>query len=405
MNNGNDKTIVGIDPGTTSAVAVLDLRGNHRRIESGKNFSDDKIINSILKEGTPILISTDKAKVPSAVQDISSNFKASTFSPDEDLPIERKKDIVEGYDYGNLHERDALAAAVYAYHNYENKFRNIEKRTDELNLQNLSPRIKELVITDEVENVSEAIEKVLKNESDDKKPEKASFGDEISKKDLKEKIENYRKNLLEKRKDNEKLSENNESLKERIKDLEKEKKRLKKDINEIKSGKRDKIMEKEEIKRLKRNIKSKENEIRKLKRRIDDKNESLSTLKTYERLRKEGKIPLRDFKEVPEENLRKSDRNLSLDKSVILLDDMRAENESVIGLFEELGVKAVVGNFSGEFEDELISRGIWSIPLDKVEINEEKEIKYLDRDIVEKFKKSDRGSFIGWLKRYRDKDD
>lgn len=399
----NQRTIVGVDPGTTSALAVLDLKGNPVEIESGKNLSIDNLINSIVETGKPVLMAADKAKVPSAVEEISSNFESEVFVPEKDLSIQKKKDITQGCEYENPHERDALASALYAFNNFQNKFRNIEKRVDDLNLPNLSPEIKELVVTGRADNVSEAVEKIVGGEDEEKEVEDASFDKGISKEDLREKIDNYRKNLLKERKDKEKLREHNEKLKEKVKRLESEKESLEKDKNKLKEDKKREILKEEEIEKRERKIRSKENRINSLKGEKEKIERKLEKLKSFEELRKEGKVPLREVKNLSEEELRQFDRGLSLKNSVLLVKNSTRGSENSLDLLEELDVKALVGDFTSEFEDELISRGIWILPKEEIEFKERDSIKYLERKVLEKAKKADKGSFLDWLGRYRDR--
>lgn len=399
----NNYTIVGIDPGTTSGLAVLDLNENVEKLESGKNFSPQELINSIIETGNPILIATDKGKLPSGVEEISSNFNAKTFIPEEDLSLGKKKELTKGYSFDNPHERDALACALYAHNNYQNMFRNIEARTEELNLPDLAPQIKELVVTEEAENISEAIELLLGESEEEKAQEKAPPEEKLSKEDLKEKIDSYRRNILKERKDKEKLQKHAEKLEEKIKKLESEKEQLEKVKNKLEEGRRDVIIREEEIEDRERKLQSKENEIRKLRREKEEKQERTRTLETFEELRKEGKIPLRTVENLREEDLRRSDRELSLKNSIVLVENYQTEPEGVLDLLEGLEVKALVGNFSKDFEDRLVSKGIWALAKEKTYLQDREGIKYVEAKDLEEAKKTDRGSFLDWLKRYRER--
>jgi predicted RNase H-like nuclease (RuvC/YqgF family) len=124
-----DYIIVGVDPGTTTAVAVLDLNGRLVEVTSSRVSSIPEIIEHISEKGRPVLIATDVVPPPSAVEKIKRAFKAVLFTPNERIPVEEKVRLARPLGYSNDHERDALAAAVKAFNTYKNKFAQIDKKT------------------------------------------------------------------------------------------------------------------------------------------------------------------------------------------------------------------------------------------------------------------------------------
>ncbi|MFP4116208.1 MAG: DUF460 domain-containing protein [Candidatus Aenigmatarchaeota archaeon] len=403
MTRDRERGIVGIDPGSTSAIAILDLRGNLQRLESEKHMGKERIIRVVSSECKPVLITSDKGKMPSGVEEIASNFGAETFVPGEDLSIRGKKELTREYDFANLHERDALAAALNAYNSFKNKFDNIEARMDELNLQDLSPEVKELVIMDEARNVSEAVEKALGDEEKEEEERKGEEKKTISRANLEEKIDNYRRIIMRERKDKEKLKEHNEKLKKETEELKGKISELKEEKEGLEKGVKDDILEKRELKKLKRNLRSKESRIDTLEGKRKELEKRIRNLKTFEELRKEGKIPLRDVNVLSENRLRKEDNKLSLENSILLVKKIRGDVENLVEILNELGVKAVVGSFSEESADKFISEGLWASPTDEIEIKERKGVKYMEESEVEGMKGEGKESFMGWLKRYRDK--
>jgi predicted RNase H-like nuclease (RuvC/YqgF family) len=112
---------VGIDPGTTSAVAVIDAEGRLISVKSKKNMSKGDISKHISGLGKPVIISGDRRPAPSAVERLASTFSARLVVPEENLS-RREKNLLaresmkeNGEEKLNQHERDALASAVYAY--------------------------------------------------------------------------------------------------------------------------------------------------------------------------------------------------------------------------------------------------------------------------------------------------
>jgi len=83
--------IVGVDPGSTSAVAAVDLECEIELLESGKNFPPREIIQRIIKVGKPVVLASDKGKTPSKVSKISSSLGAKLFEPEEDLSQKKEE--------------------------------------------------------------------------------------------------------------------------------------------------------------------------------------------------------------------------------------------------------------------------------------------------------------------------
>ncbi len=120
--------IVGIDPGTTTAVAALDLDGNLLHLQSSRQMSLSDVTESLYKVGKPLIIASDVHEMPFSVEKIRRAFKAVAHTPRQDVSVETKLELTSPYPYGNDHERDALSAALDAFRSYKNKFQSILKR-------------------------------------------------------------------------------------------------------------------------------------------------------------------------------------------------------------------------------------------------------------------------------------
>jgi len=121
--------IVGVDPGTTAGLAILDMRGNLLHISSKKGADDFWIFQTIRSYGVPIIVATDKSSIPSRVRKISARFGAKLRAPKEDVRVSVKDEIAHRFSCcGDDHQRDALAAAFFAFQSFAHKFRQIEKR-------------------------------------------------------------------------------------------------------------------------------------------------------------------------------------------------------------------------------------------------------------------------------------
>jgi predicted RNase H-like nuclease (RuvC/YqgF family) len=120
--------IVGIDPGTTTAFAALDLDGNLLHLQSSRQMNMGDVIESLYKVGKPLIIASDVQDMPFSVEKIRRAFSAIAYTPKQDVSVETKLELTSPFSYGNDHERDALSAALDAYRQYRHKFQNLLKR-------------------------------------------------------------------------------------------------------------------------------------------------------------------------------------------------------------------------------------------------------------------------------------
>lgn len=120
--------IVGLDPGTTTGIAVLNLRGELIDLVSAREMSSSDVIEWIAARGRPLIVATDVFPTPGAVEKVKRSFNAVLYSPGMDVPAEEKIALAREYGYKNDHERDALAAASSAFKKYKNKFMQLDKK-------------------------------------------------------------------------------------------------------------------------------------------------------------------------------------------------------------------------------------------------------------------------------------
>jgi hypothetical protein len=120
--------IVGIDPGTTTAIAALDLDGNLLYLASSRQMGMSDVIEAIYRVGKPLVIASDVHEMPFSVEKIRRAFNGIAYSPRQDMSVEIKHELTAPFPYQNDHERDALAAAMEAFRSYRNKFQNLIRR-------------------------------------------------------------------------------------------------------------------------------------------------------------------------------------------------------------------------------------------------------------------------------------
>ncbi|MFH1055415.1 MAG: DUF460 domain-containing protein [Candidatus Altiarchaeota archaeon] len=122
----NNHIIVGVDPGTTTSVAALDMSGKLVGIKSAKDMGAAAVVSFIVSFGKPSLIASDVNPAPNFVSEIATKFGVTLFTPEKTLSVNEKLELTRDYGTGDAHQRDALAAALYAFNQYGNKLRKID---------------------------------------------------------------------------------------------------------------------------------------------------------------------------------------------------------------------------------------------------------------------------------------
>jgi len=126
------KLLVGIDPGTTCGLAVLDLDARPILIESSKGATRDTVIHKISEVGDALIVASDVSPAPDFVRKVASSLKAIIFAPEAAMESSEKHLIIQDYVVEHRikslgpHSRDALAAALKAFRHYSMKFKQVE---------------------------------------------------------------------------------------------------------------------------------------------------------------------------------------------------------------------------------------------------------------------------------------
>ncbi len=137
---GDRFLIVGVDPGIETGLAIIDLDLRPLVLTSGKNLDREKIIQIVLKHGTPVLVATDKNPPPEMVEKLAANLNAMLYYPPRSLSSSEKDALVYDYlaMYGistrTTHERDSLASCIKAYKEFEDKIRQLTSKLNEIGL-------------------------------------------------------------------------------------------------------------------------------------------------------------------------------------------------------------------------------------------------------------------------------
>lgn len=153
--------ILGIDPGTTTAVAILDALGRTLQCFSSKNPDKSQVILKVVRYGEPIAVGTDKSAVPSTVGGYARKLGAIVVSPAKDLTKVEKKSVIDK-SLGNDHEQDALAAAKFAYKSIEPRLRDAANHLEKKGNIDLSAEVLRYALKHPKMNMESVFEKFSK---------------------------------------------------------------------------------------------------------------------------------------------------------------------------------------------------------------------------------------------------
>jgi predicted RNase H-like nuclease (RuvC/YqgF family) len=164
--------IVGIDPGTTTGISILNLDGELVLIWSGKNAGKAEISQIISETGIPVVISCDTNPPPRMVEKIAATFSARLEAPKEDFLRKDKNLMTKAFLNGdgerifrNRHERDALASALYGWSQVKNLISRIERRTLERGLDSEKGDIVKANVILNRESIDRSIKTLLISEA------------------------------------------------------------------------------------------------------------------------------------------------------------------------------------------------------------------------------------------------
>ena len=238
--NNMKKLIVGIDPGVTCGVAALTLDGSPVFIGSRRGWTLNDLLKMLTTLGEPVIISSDVSSAPELVEKLSTNLNAIIFTPLISLGTVEKQHLARNYAENhnvklkNVHEADALAAALKAYNHFKSKFEQIEVRLRNLDSKVPIDEVKALVIKGYT--INKAIDHLTKLK--EKTPPPILVKKIPQEKRLKGIIKELKQRLILEREETKQLRAENRELRRQIRSLKKEISSLKQKIEEIKKAAR-----------------------------------------------------------------------------------------------------------------------------------------------------------------------
>lgn len=372
--------IVGLDPGLTVGLAILDLSGNILCVNSFKEISRAEIIKNIIHYGRAVLIATDVHHHPKMVKKIASSFNSKIHSPYRDLAVSTKTELVEDYirhqrvpagskdnfsDFiaENAHERDALAAAVQAFKSYQKKLELIKRRVVGLNLTSADvDEIKVMVINgvpitkainaylDEKKSLKDSYEHFTSSGFDEVDKKSSFRGDEAfpvnSKDDSEIDIElvKLRQKIKSQANQIRNLQNKNRILDSEVLKYIDEVNKLEKKIERLQYDYSQKILQKKEIATKNAIIKGLQDKYRiekELREELESNLRSIKRIRAME-LSKEA-LPVKIIDSFSKDAIREATKSWSIKKGdVVLLRSSEGGGSQTAALLIELGVKVVI---------------------------------------------------------------
>ncbi|HOM96407.1 MAG: DUF460 domain-containing protein [Candidatus Methanofastidiosa archaeon] len=383
--NIKDKyVIVGVDPGTTVGLSVLDLEGNVLTIISKRSFSMSDVKEEIRKYGYPLIFASDVQPPSGFIEKLSTSFDSILYVPPLSISVREKNELSKDYEVTNAHERDALSAALKAHLHYKNKFTQIKSKIPpELSLYS-SRIIGEVIKGMPIKDAFDKIKEDMKEKEDEviieqKNPEEIIL--EQSKI-----IENFKEKQNVLKKDFEKLQLESIDLKRKLQEKETVIISLERKLFDI-LGSQKKEALKENV------IKTKNFEIISLRKTVDILKNKINILTEENKKLKELK-PLMESEDIligkvltvfSIDGIKHLTKNQDLTEGdIVYLKDATGGGAEAVKMLSDIKIKAVLinGNISHQAQEELIDV--------EIPIIDSKDIKM---ELISKFVILDRKSF------------
>jgi len=309
--------IVGYDPGTTAALAIIDTKGEILFLKSKRGFKKGEIIDIITDMGKPLLIAGDRRPLPRSVERMARTLGCRPFYPRKSLSISDKKWIVREFmdEIEDDHEKDALASALYAFKHYSRVFKRTNEILESQGLSKLYDKVVESVVTGKVENIAEAINRMLRTREEVKIPkiEQKALDKTVSK--LQEKIKQLERDI-------DILKGSNEKLKKRLKISEKDIRYYRKKLNEkIDLG----------------SLASIKKRTGQLKIELEEYLDLVEKLKLFRKIELKNYYPVIELEEIRDSVVKNLDQTIDLEDRIIF-----AENTVNAQILNDYNVKALI---------------------------------------------------------------
>ncbi len=368
-----DHVIVGIDPGTTTAVAIVSLDGTVLDVWSSRTSDTADVTEWIVERGQPVIVAADVTPMPETVEKFRRSFDAAGWTPTRDLPIDEKQHRTREHPYDDDHQRDAMAAALSAFDDHEDQFERIARK--------LPPGIDRGEVIARVVSDEESVEAVLRDLTDEDEPEEDESdhqpreltAEEKRIRDLKRQVERLQSHVGT-------LEDRLEDRDERIDDLEAE-------LAAVRSEERREIRREREVSRLERRANRLERERDEAREEVEALEKKVERMKALWKLdhsnfsdvsaKKEGLVPVKVVEKFTKGAIRTADEQYGIAAGdVVYLRDASGAGRSTAELLASFEPRVILkeGGLSEIADEILFEREVPVGPADDVAMQEVDEL-------------------------------
>ncbi len=149
--------ILGVDSGITTAYAAFEIDGSLIKVKSSRTESQADMITDIIRHGKVVLVGVDVKPSSAFGKEVASIFGARLVVPKRKISIMEKVCAARDYGSKNKHERDALAAGLFAYKRIKPLLNRIDTRLKRRNKAEYSGLVKYLMLTKKNLNIERAL--------------------------------------------------------------------------------------------------------------------------------------------------------------------------------------------------------------------------------------------------------
>ncbi|SIR92698.1 DUF460 domain-containing protein [Natronorubrum thiooxidans] len=377
-----DHVIVGIDPGTTTAAAIVSLEGEVLDVWSSRTSDTADVIEWIVERGRPIIVAADVTPMPETVEKFRRSFDAAGWIPKSDLPIDEKQHRTRDDPYDDDHQRDAMAAALYAFDAHEDQFERIATK--------LPPGLDRGEVTARVVADEESVEAVLRDLDDDE--ESTTESTEHEPRELtpeEQRIKDLERQV-------ERLQSHVGTLEGRLEDRDERIEELESKLTLARREERTQVRKDREVSRLERKANRLERERDAARETVDDLERKVDRMKALWKLdhsnfsdvsaEKEGLVPVKVVEKFTKGALREANEQYGIAAGdIVFLRDASGAGRSTAELLATFEPRVVLkqGGLSEVADEILFDNEIPVGPADDVAMQEVDELAVAREDDVE----------------------
>jgi len=371
----HDHVIVGVDPGTTTAVAIVGLDGEVLDVLSTRTADMAAVTEWIVERGRPVVVAADVTPMPETVEKLRRSFDAAGWTPERDLPVDTKQHRTREEGYDNDHERDAMAAALFAFDHHEDQFDRVAAKVPPG--QDVGPVVAR-VVADE-----ESVETVLADLRDDD----GGGGDEDGSEHEPRERTPEEKRIADLETQVDRLQNHVERLEDTIAEKDDELDDYERKLTAARSEQRTEARRDREVTRLERENRRLESEIDERDERIDELEGKLERLKALWKLdhsnfadiseKKQGLVPVKVVEQFTSDAIDDAHERFGLaEDDVVMFRDASGAGASTADKIVDVDPKIVLrnGGLSDIADEILFKHDVPVAPADLVTVQEVDEL-------------------------------